>query len=292
MVGVGGIVSVGGGAGGPGGGSTSGITSINSETGPSIVINGANGIDVLTASNVITIDGSSLSGLIGSGGGAQSGVIGVNGIDVQQVDGNLVVDGASISGLIEPSGGVGGINGQIGPHIELQGVNGATVTVVGENELIVDVSALSGIIPDPDGSGINAINGDTGPNIDLIGVNGIEVTPLGNGDILINGAGASGTSGGGGSATQGCFSSTFSNITSGIFDHSLGTRSLLVEIQDDSAPPRLIYPDDIVYDTLDRVSLLFNTPQSGRVTIIACSGTPVLSESNLCEAKRYALLVG
>lgn len=251
---VGGIVSVGGGIGGSSG-STSGITSINSQTGPAIVINGVNGIGVLTSSNIITIDGVSLSGLIGT----QSGVIGVNGIDVQQVTGNFVVDGSSISGLIVPSGGIGGINGQVGPHIELHGANGATVTVIGENSLVVDVSALSGIIPSPDGSGINAINGDLGPNIDLIGVNGIDISAIGGGQIVVNGAGVSGTT---------KFSASFSNIVSGQFVHNLGTRDVIVQIYELSPIAEQIIPDKVIRDTPNIISLLFNGPQTGRVVIM------------------------
>lgn len=62
MVNVGGIVSVGG-SGGGGSGSTSGIQSINSQTGPAIVVTGVNGISVTAAGNVITIDGAGASGV-------------------------------------------------------------------------------------------------------------------------------------------------------------------------------------------------------------------------------------
>jgi len=258
MVDFGGIVSVGG-FGGGSSGSSSGILSINSQTGPAIVINGANGIGVITGTNVITIDGASLSGLIGSGPGSQSGVVGVNGIDVQQVGGSFVVDGAALSGLIQPSGGIGGINGQIGPHIELQGVNGADVIVVDENSIIIDVSSLSGVIPSPDGSGINAVNGDTGPNIDLVGVNGIEVTAVGGGTIVIDGAGASGTL---------KFAASFTNVVSGQFTHNLGTRDVVVQIYEESPLAIQIIPDRIIRDTPDTVSVLFNRAQSGRVVIV------------------------
>lgn len=61
-LGLGSIVSVGGGP-GSSGGSTSGLISINSQTGPFITVNGVNGIDVTSGGNVITVNGAALSGL-------------------------------------------------------------------------------------------------------------------------------------------------------------------------------------------------------------------------------------
>lgn len=62
MVSVGGIVSVGG-TGGSGSGSSSGIQSLNSQTGPAIVLVGVNGINVTAGGNIITIDGAGASGV-------------------------------------------------------------------------------------------------------------------------------------------------------------------------------------------------------------------------------------
>lgn len=61
-LGIGGIVSLGGSSGSGGGGSTSGIQSINSQTGPAVSIAGVNGIIVTAGGNVITIDGAGASG--------------------------------------------------------------------------------------------------------------------------------------------------------------------------------------------------------------------------------------
>lgn len=88
MVSIGGIVSLGGGSSGSSG-SASGIQSINSQTGPAIVVTGVNGIIVTAGGNTVTIDGAALSGLVQPH--PQSGVVGGNGIDVQQVGGNFVV---------------------------------------------------------------------------------------------------------------------------------------------------------------------------------------------------------
>ena len=65
MVNVGGIVSVGGST-GAGGGSTSGITTINpgGNTGPTVSITGVNGITVTGGSNQIVINGAAVSGSV------------------------------------------------------------------------------------------------------------------------------------------------------------------------------------------------------------------------------------
>lgn len=135
MVGVGNIVSVGGAGGGGGAGATSGIQILNGQVGPTVTLVGTSGIVVSpVAPNIINI------------GYDASGVVGVNGIDVEQVAGDFVVDGAALSGLIVPSGGIGSINGQIGPAIEIAGVNGITVTVSAENEILINGAASSGTL--------------------------------------------------------------------------------------------------------------------------------------------------
>jgi hypothetical protein len=135
MVGIGNIVSVGGSGGGTS--SSSGVSILNGQTGPEVTLVGTSGIVISpVAPNVINI---------GYDGSIQSGVFGVNGIDVEQVAGEYVVDGASLSGLITPSGGIGSINGQIGPTIDIQGVNGVTVTVPGTNTLLIDGAGASGV---------------------------------------------------------------------------------------------------------------------------------------------------
>jgi hypothetical protein len=238
-LGVGSIVSVGG-FGSSGGSGGSGIQEVNGQTGPSITLVGTSGIVIApVAPNQINI------GFLGEV--TQSGVLGVNGIDVFQVGGNFIIDGAALSGLITPSGGIGGINGQIGPHIDIKGVNGITVTVPSEN------------------------------------------------CILVDGAGASGVSGGGttiiqsGISTQ--YAASFTNIVSGLFEHNFGTRDVIVQIYDDGAPPSQIWPDRIIYDTLNAVSVLFNTPQSGRVVIVGSGVSCSLSDDVAINSRRYALLV-
>jgi hypothetical protein len=137
MVGVGNIVSVGGSGGSSGGGGSSGIQELNGQTGPVVTLIGTSGTVISpVAPNQINI------GFNGST--TQSGVLGVNGIDVQQIGGNFVVDGAALSGLITPSGGIGGINGQIGPHLDIKGANGIDVTVPSENCLLIDAAGVSG----------------------------------------------------------------------------------------------------------------------------------------------------
>lgn len=111
-------------------------------------------------------------------------------------------------------------------------------------------------------SGIQSINGQTGPAVTITGVNGIVVTAGGN-QIVIDGAGASGTSGG---TTK--FAASFSSISSGLFTHGLGTLDVIVQVYDNGSPRRAIMPDDIIVENTTQISLIFNTPQSGRVVIV------------------------
>ncbi|MCV0439802.1 MAG: hypothetical protein K5880_14335 [Hydrogenophaga sp.] len=230
MVGVGNIVSVGGFGTGGGGGGSSGIQNLNGQTGPVVTLVGTSGIVVApVAPNIINI------GFTGSI--TQSGVLGVNGIDVEQVGGNFIVDGAALSGLIVPSGGIGSINGQIGPAIDVKGVNGVEVTVSAENCLLVD------------------------------------------------GAGASGVSGGGGSASGLCYAADFPAVTSTTITHNLGTTNVVVDVFD--ASDNKMIADGVSIVDLNSISLRFNSPQRGKVVIVACGG----NDTNLEECKRYALLV-
>jgi hypothetical protein len=111
-------------------------------------------------------------------------------------------------------------------------------------------------------SGITSINGQTGPAIVIVGVNGITVTAGGN-QILIDGAGASGTTSG---ASK--FAASFSSISSGLFTHNLGTLDVIVQVYDNGGPRRAIMPDDIIIENTNEISIIFNSPQSGRVVII------------------------
>ena len=161
--------------------------------------------------------------------------------------GNIVSVGGSGGG-----GGGGGpsgiqeINGQIGPVITLIGTSGIVISPVAPNQLNIGFSG------DVSQSGV-------------LGVNGIDVQQV-NGFFVVDGAALSGLIPTG----SGCYAETFIAITSGNFQHNLGTRDLIVQIADNSIPPRQIWPDSISYDTPNALSVLFNRPQSGRVTIIAC----------------------
>lgn len=107
-------------------------------------------------------------------------------------------------------------------------------------------------------SGITSINGQTGPIVNIVAGSGIFITSAGN-TITIN---ASGT--GGGSVNK--FAASFSSISSGVFTHGLGTLDVLVQVYD--VARRAIMPDDIVIENTNQISLIFNTPQSGRVVIV------------------------
>lgn len=111
-------------------------------------------------------------------------------------------------------------------------------------------------------SGIQTINpgGNSGPTVTITGVNGISVTGGGN-QIVINGASLSGT------VTK--FASSFTAITSGLFTHNLNTLDVIVQVRDGvSGGASVILPDAIIIENLNQVSVLFNTPQTGRVVII------------------------
>ncbi len=329
MVGIGNIVSV---AGAPGSGGGSGITSINAQTGPAILLLGTSGIRVITSGNSMLFSGENIDtgGSDGSGINAINGdlgpnidIVGVNGIDFSNPSAGIILgDVSALSGIIPVTSGVESLNGQSGPHITAVGVNGIEITAAGNevlfdgvslsgifsiesltqpdidlfavgnlfaittptaNRIAFDFTALSGIIPVT--SGIESVNGQSGPHITNVGVNGIGITAASD-EILFDGSALSGLV-----TSTPCFTSSFSNTTSGAFDHSLGTRNLVVEIYDDSSPPELIIPDKIVYDTLDRISLLFNGLQSGNITIIACGGSSALSVSDFECAKAFAFFM-
>lgn len=165
--------------------------------------------------------------------------------------GNIV----SVGGFGAGGGGGGGgsgiqeLNGQTGPIVTLVGTSGIVVSPVAPNQLNI---GFTGSVTQ---SGV-------------LGVNGIDVQQVG-GSFIVDGAALSGLIAGG---DEDCYSALFGPTTSGQFNHNLGTRKLVVQVQDDSSPPQFILPDAIRYDTLDTISVLFNRPQSGRVVILSCQG--------------------
>ena len=256
-VGLGGIVSIGGGT-GSGSGSASGITSINSQTGPAVSVTGVNGIVVTAAGNVVTVNGASLSGLISS----------------------------------SPGSGITEINSQTGPGIQISGINGIVVTQPRTNFILLDGASISGTASSNNncytttfgnvleqtfthGLGTKAIIvqiQDT--NDEFISADAITAVDTNNVTVRFNRT-QSGrltvvSCGGSATAASGVtkFSAAFLGITSGMFTHGLNTRDVLVQVYDTSGPPRQILPDDVILDTLDAVSLLFNVAQSGRVVIM------------------------
>lgn len=111
-------------------------------------------------------------------------------------------------------------------------------------------------------SGIQTINpgGNTGPTVTFVGVNGITVTSPAANTVLIDGASLSGT------VTK--FAASFAGITSGLFTHNLNTLDVIVQVQDNQVPRRVIHPDEIKIENSNQVSVLFNTPQDGKVVIV------------------------
>lgn len=228
-LGIGSIVSVGGGSSGGGGGSGSGIQSINSQTGPAVVIVGVNGISVSAGGNTIVINGAGLSGLIGSSTGTISGV--------------------SINAVVSYSALFSNLSSGLFSHN------------FGTRETIVQVYDNSSppqvIWPD-------AIISE---NLNQISV--LFNTPQ-DGRVVIHapsGAISVGSSGGSSSGVT-KFAASFSSTTNALFVHGLNTLDVLVQVYDNSSPRRQLFPDEIIVVDANQVSVLFNTPQSGRVVIV------------------------
>lgn len=159
------------------------------------------------------------------------------------------VGGTGGSGSGSGGSGIQELNGQIGPTVTLIGTSGIVIEVTGTNEISIGISGI-----------VNTSQSG------VVGVNGITVHQV-NGNFVVDGIALSGQSGG---STLSCFEETFTSTTSGFFEHNLGTRSLVVQLTDDSLPPRAILPDAIIFDTLNALSVLFNTPQTGAITILTC----------------------
>lgn len=119
-------------------------------------------------------------------------------------------------------------------------------------------------------SGIIDINSQTGPSIVVNAVNGITVTTSTN-LITINAAGLSGLipSGINRPPPVVSYAQSFSNISSGIFTHNFNTKDLVVQVYegDVANPNNQVLPDEIILENYDSVSILFNSPQTGRVVI-------------------------
>ena len=113
------------------------------------------------------------------------------------------------------------------------------------------------------GSGITEINGQIGPVVTIIGASGIIVAVTGPNEITI---GLNGTISASGASK---YAQSFSSISSGQFVHGLGTMDVMVQVRDNpSGGGRVLIPDDIIVDSPDFISLVFNHPQSGRVVIL------------------------
>jgi len=107
-------------------------------------------------------------------------------------------------------------------------------------------------------SGITDINGQTGPSVTLVGTSGIEISPVAPNQINIGFTG---------SVSK--FAASFVGITSGLFTHGLNSMDVIVQVRDAvTGGASVLIPDMIIVENLNQVSLLFNTPQTGRVVII------------------------
>lgn len=108
-------------------------------------------------------------------------------------------------------------------------------------------------------SGITTINSQDGPAVTLLGVSGVVVQVTAP-DVISIGLS--------GSITR-KYSESFTSITSGLFNHSLGTMDVIVQCRDNaSGGGHIFLPDEIIIENFNFVSVTFNQPQSGRVVII------------------------
>ncbi len=133
--------------------------------------------------------------------------------------------------------------------------------------------------PGSTGSGITSINTQAGPAITIKGVNGIDISTPSSNCILVDGVALSGV--------NGCFATSFTNITSATINHGLGTEDILVQVKDTSGS--ILTADEVTATDINNVLLKFNRAISGRITIIACGGT--VNTASFEESRRYALLV-
>jgi len=218
-IGIGGIVSLGGGSSG-GSGSTSGIQSINGQTGPAITITGVNGITVTAAGNVITINGASISGQTGT----------ISGVSVNAVASYSALFSSLTSGIFSHN--------------------------FNTRETIVQIYDTSSpprvIFPDEIIS----------ENLNQTSV--IFNRPQ-NGRIVIHAP--SGVISAGSSAIN-KFSQSFTNVSSFNAVHNLGTSDVLIQVIDSNSPSHVIIPDDISINSINDITLRFNSARNGRVIII------------------------
>jgi len=177
--------------------------------------------------------------------------------------GNIVSVGGVGGGGSGGGSGIQELNGQVGPVVTLIGTSGVVITPVAPNQ--INIGFAGSLVQ----SGV-------------FGINGIDVHQV-DGNFVVDGAALSGLIGSG--SGSGCYSASFGPTTSGRFEHNLSTRDVVVQILDDSLPPQQLFPDRVLYDTPDAISVLFNRPQSGRIVILSCgsSGGTSTGTSNRVE---------
>lgn len=67
-----------------------------------------------------------------------------------------------------------------------------------------------------------------------------------------------------------CYSEDFTSQTSFAVNHNIGTTDVSVTVVDNSSPPEEIMPDSVVRTNANTITITFNTPTTGRVTVIGC----------------------
>lgn len=110
-------------------------------------------------------------------------------------------------------------------------------------------------------SGITSINSQTGPAITINSPDSTTSITSENNTISLSASG-----------TVQMRAYNFTNITSGQFFHGYGSRDVQVQVQSNDFSQdgqwETLLPDLIIFDTLDEISLTFNSPISGRVVLV------------------------
>lgn len=73
------------------------------------------------------------------------------------------------------------------------------------------------------------------------------------------------------SAMARCYSEDFTDETSLAVSHNIGTTDVVVTVVDNASPPAELTPDSVVRTDANTVTIGFNVPTTGRVTVIGCA---------------------
>jgi len=203
---------------------------------------------MVNVGGIVSVGGGPSSG---GSGGSGSGVIGVNGITVHQIGGNYVVDGAGLSGLISPNGA------------------GSVATVSQYTESFSDT--VSGYFQHNFNAGFVQVQiFDNTPQANAIAPDKIILENRDAISVIFNEpqAGTVVIHGPSGVIDYAKYSESFTGVVSLTVTHGLNSEDVIVQVRNADSPAAVIIPDKITINDANTVGLVFNEPESGRVTII------------------------